>query len=176
MSSLTPRGRALRWLTNHRFLTENPAGSNTDTRKDGIRRAQDRLARWLVGKAWCGTWVANALLAAGVNFHGVEPWELASVKRIEELARARRGPFRSWRSGSAGLANAMRGDVIVLFGEGKHVAILRSIDWDARTIRTEEGNTSSGNAGSQSDGGGSFPRVRPFSAIHGVARVDYPGA
>jgi hypothetical protein len=41
-------------------------------------------------------------------------------------------------------------------------------------IRTEGGNTGSGDAGSQANGGGAYPRLRRLSDVHGYARVDYP--
>lgn len=174
--ALTSRGKALRWWTTHRGLREDPANSNRDNRADGITAAQRRLGAWLIGLAWCGTWVANALLAAGVK--GVS-YRQASVALIEDDARAGRAPFRDWLAPT--LANArrcLRGDGVVLFGRGVHVAgfralkYVRGVGW---AIRTEEGNTSSGDAGSQSDGGMSTPRLRPLSSVHGFARVDYPG-
>src|SRR5947208_1793914 len=121
---LHPRGRALRWLRNHRYLTESPAGSNSDHREDGIRAAQHRLAPWLVGLAWCGVWVANALLAAGVDFGATAPYELAGVARIEDLARARRKPYaHGWVTTSTPhwWKHVLRGDSVVLFGRGVHV-------------------------------------------------------
>jgi hypothetical protein len=173
---LTPRGRALRWLTTHRYLTEQPAGSNTDNRSDGIRAAQVRLAPWLVAQAWCGTWLANALIIAGVR--GVTP-RLASVALIEDDARAGRCPFRRWLTirDAGWWRHVERGDAVVLFGRGVHVETVRSAAWHWRRlglIRTEGGNTSSGNAGSQNNGGGSYPRLRPISAVYGFALVDYP--
>jgi hypothetical protein len=174
--ALTTRGKALRWWTTHRGLKEDPPGSNRDNRADGITAAQKRLGAWLVGLAWCGTWLANALLAAGVK--GVN-YRQASVALIEDDARAGKAPFRDWLAPT--LKNArrcLRGDGVVLFGRGVHVAGFRALKYVVGVgwcIRTEEGNTSSGNAGSQSDGGMSTPRLRPLSSVHGFARVDYPG-
>jgi hypothetical protein len=67
---------------------------------------------------------------------------------------------------------------VVLFGAGVHVATLRALKYVIGVgwcVRTEEGNTSSGNSGSQSDGGMSTPRLRLLTDVHGFARVDYPG-
>ena len=97
--ALTSRGRQLRWLTNHRGLTEQPAGSNTDQRKDGIRAAQIRVAgggNWLIGQPWCGVWCCAAALAAGVKI--AKPYRWASVAFVEDDARAKRNGFRSWVS------------------------------------------------------------------------------
>lgn len=178
-TTLTSRGKALRWLTNHRGITESPPGSNRDNRADGITAAQQRCAgggTWLVGLAWCGVWCFNALHAAGV--HGLGSW-MASVSQIEQKARAKTGPFRGWYSaGAINWKNVLRGDLVVLFGEGVHVATIRDASWRYRAlgyIVTDEGNTSSGDGGSQSNGGGSFRRKRRLSDIHGIALVNYPG-
>jgi len=180
--ALTSRGRALRWLTNHRGITEQPAGSNCDTRKDGIRAAQLRVAGgagYLLRAAWCGTWFGRALIAGGVSH---VTGRIASVAFIEDDARAGRGPFNGWHSGPFTRHDwertIFRGDGVVLFGRGIHVATLRDAVFNSRGVLlyviTDEGNTSSGNAGSQDNGGGAFRRVRPASAIHGIARVNYP--
>jgi hypothetical protein len=176
-TALTPRGRAMRWLTNHRGITEDPAGSNRDNRSDGITAAQKRLGTWLVGLPWCGVWFANALLAADVD--GVN-YRLASVANIEDDAKAHRKPFRGWiTTGDPNWSQkVLRGDGVVLFGRGVHVETVRSTAWAYRklgVIRTEGGNTSSGNAGSQNNGGGSYARYRRISDVHGFALVDYPG-
>lgn len=164
-----PRGRALRWLTKHRFTTEDPPGSNSDHRHDGIRAAQQALGAWLVGLAWCGVWCAAALRAAGVK--GVTH-RLASVANIEDDARRGDPPFRAWTTDPK---RVLRGDLVVLFGRGVHVETVRSMRWRrVGLIRTEGGNTSSGNAGSQSNGGGSYPRWRSLADVHGFALVNYP--
>lgn len=168
---LTPRGRALRWLTKHRYVTEQPAGSNSDQRADGIRAAQIRCAdgsTWLVGQPWCGVWCFNALRAGGVT--GLSS-RLASVALIEDDARAKRGPFRGWTSSHRAVT---RGDLVVLFGRGIHVGVVRSVHPRLGLVRTEEGNTSSGNSGSQDNGGGAFPRWRRLADVHGFALVDFP--
>lgn len=170
---LTPRGRDLHWLTRHRGLTEDPPGSNSDRRKDGIRAAQLRLGAWLVGQAWCGTWAANALLAAGVDFGHTPPSLLAGVANIEDLARAKRKPFgRGWTTDPR---RALRGDLVVLFGRGVHVETVRRVFPRLGLILSDGGNTGPGSAGSQANGGGAFRRWRKFSDVHGLALVNYPG-
>jgi hypothetical protein len=173
MASLTPRGKDQRWLSSHRGITEQPAGSNRDDRKDGITAAQQRLGNWLVGLAWCGTWAANGLLAAGVK--GVS-FRQASVALIEDDARAGRAPFRDWLPAGS-YHRVLRGDLVVLFGRGVHVETVRGFKkvGGVLYVITDGGNTSSGTAGSQSNGGGSYRRLRPLSSVYGFARVDYPG-
>ena len=34
----------MKWLEDHNGITENPSGSNCDTRSDGIRASQDKCA------------------------------------------------------------------------------------------------------------------------------------
>lgn len=182
MASLTPRGKALRRLSTHRGITEDPARSNCDRRPNkkrygdarwGIRKAQEALAAWLLETAWCGTWVAWALAAAGVK--GITS-RLASVALIEDDARARRLPFFDWRAPSE-WRQVLRGDLVVLFGRGVHVEMVRGFLQSGGQVYviTDGGNTSSGSGGSQSNGGGSYRRVRPLGDVHGFARVDYPG-
>lgn len=173
MAGLTVRGKDQRWLSRHRGITEDPAGTNSDHRPDGIRAAQTRLGAWLIGLPWCGVWAANGLLAGGVQ--GVS-YRQASVRLIELDAKAGRAPFRDWLPPGE-WRRVLRGDLVVLFGPGVHVETVRAFKRvsGAVWVRTDGGNTSSGTAGSQSNGGGSFPRWRPLSDVYGFARVDYPG-
>jgi hypothetical protein len=179
--TLTPRGKALHWLSTHRGITEQPPGSNKDRRKDGIMAAQRRLGAWLVGTSWCGTWACIAALAGGVKMS--KPYRWASVAFIEEDAKAKRNGFRGWVYKEE-LKTAfthripLRADLVVLFGPGVHVETIRSTAWIYRKlgrIVTDGGNTSSGNKGSQANGGGAFRRVRRIKDIYGIALVDYPG-
>lgn len=176
--ALTPRGRALRWLTRHRGITEQPPGSNTDLRADGIRHAQNRLGGWLVGLAWCGVWACNAALQGGVKMHS--PYRWASVELIEMDARARTNGFLKWVPNHSGeeRGKVMRGDLVVWFGRGIHVGMFRQFVHDSTGrvvgVIDDEGNTSSGAMGSQNNGGGSYRRVRPISDVYGFARVNYP--
>ncbi len=168
----TPRGKTMRWLTEHRGITEQPPGSNTDSRADGIRAAQNRIGSWVVGQPWCGTWCYSALRAGGVQ---KLTGRMASVAMIEDDAKAKTHCYRGWTTDPK---RALRGDLVVLFGRGVHVETVRSTAWAYRRlglIRTEGGNTSSGNAGSQSNGGGAFPRWRRLADVRGFALIDFPG-
>ncbi len=167
---LTPRGKALHRASTTRGYTENPAGSNSDKRADGISKWQRNCANggsFLDHAPWCGVRCFDVLSHAGVK--GLSS-RLASVALIEDDARAHRGPFRGWTSGTKGV---LRGDLVVLFGRGVHVGLVREIHHGY--IVTDEGNTSSGPGGSQSNGGGTFRRVRSLNEVHGFALVNYPG-
>ena len=52
--------------------------------------------------------------------------------------------------------------------------VVRSVHPRLGLVRTDGGNTSSGNAGSQDNGGGSYPRWRRISDVHGFALVNFP--
>lgn len=162
----------MRWLTEHRGITEQPPGSNYDNRADGIRAAQKRIGPWVERQAWCGTWCFSALRAGGVkNLTG----RMASVAFVEDDAKAKRFCYRGWTTNPKA---ALRGDLVVLFGRGVHVETVRSTAWIFRKlglIRTEGGNTTSGNTGSQSNGGGAFPRYRRLADVRGFALIDFPG-
>lgn len=54
-----------------------------------------------------------------------------------------------------------------------HVGIVESVDPVRSTVTSIEGNTSSGTAGSQSNGGGVYRRTRPFSQVVGAGRPAY---
>lgn len=180
MASLTPRGKTLRHLTEHRGITEFPANSNKDNRPNssdgrwGILKAQRIIANgtWLDGTAWCGTWAGWALMRAGVK--GVT-YRIASVRLIQQDARNHAGPFLDWQS-RENWRKVLRGDLVTFF-DGAHVETVRAFKTIAGQVYviTDGGNTSSGNSGSQSNGGGSYRRVRPLYQADGFARVDYPG-
>jgi hypothetical protein len=170
MTTMTPRGQALHRAYRTRGISEQPPRSNTDRRKDGIRAWQIACAAgasWLIGKPWCGVRCYDLLKHAGVA--GISS-RLASVELIEEDAKARRAPFRGWTTDPA---SVLRGDLVVLFGRGIHVELVREVRADC--LITEGGNTSSGVNGSQDNGGICARRVRYFHDVHGFALVDYPG-
>lgn len=169
----TPRGRALHWLTMHRGITEQPAGSNRDNRQDGITAAQRLVAdgdNWLTGLAWCGVWACAAAMHAGLRIP--KPYRWASVANIEDDARNATNGFTGW---AANPAYAQRGDLVVLFGRGIHVETVRVNHRRLRILVTDGGNTSrQGDLnGSQSNGGGAFKRWRTYSTVHGIAHTAY---
>jgi hypothetical protein len=174
---LTARGKALRHLSRRWGITEQ--GHNTDRRKQGIRWMQERIAKWAVGKAWCGAAFASALKAAGVK--GVS-WRQLSVAYIEDDAKARRAPFgRGWlvtRDPDVIAKRVLRGDGVVLFGYGRHVEQFRELVYKNGRwlIVTSGGNTSpQGGKGSQAEGDGLHRRERELHEVRGFALVNFPG-
>jgi len=158
------RDKALSWMANHRGITEDPVNSNCDNRKDGIRTAQDKCAgsgTWLRYQPWCGVWCFNALAAAGVK--GLNS-NMASVAWIESQAKAKKAPFTSWTTNGG---DCKPGDLVVLFGSGTHVGMVREVHSDY--VVTEEGNTSVGN-----NGGSAQKQRSRHGDTYGYARVAFP--
>lgn len=155
--------RAVEWAEDQIGTVEDPPGSNKGGK---ITVWQQALGAWLVGAAWCGTFVGNALRAAGVV--GIN-YRVASVAYIEDDAKAGRNGWKAWVNKLRGKA----GDAVILFGRGVHVEfIVRRRWWGYETVG---GNTSpEGSSGSQSNGGCVAPRKRYWWAVYGVARPNYP--
>lgn len=167
-----PRQRALDHLARRVGYTEQPDGSNSDNRSDGIRTAQRHTAgggTWLDYQPWCGCWAFYALETAGVE--GIDS-HLASVAQIEDYAKAGRPPYRGWTTDRG---RAEPGDLVVVGGYGVHVETVRGRLQSDGGLPTYGGNTSPGSGGSQSNGGGAYARVRYGSECRGVALVRYPG-
>jgi hypothetical protein len=164
------RDRSANWHEAHLGITENPANSNCDNREDGIRNAQDTCANgtWLRNQPWCGVWAFMGLFQSDKVKPGSDSW-MASVASIEDWARQGKAPFKAWTTDGT---KAKKGDLVVLFGRGVHVATVRSVD--ASYVYTWEGNTSpdSSSGSSQSNGGGSYKRSRSRSSeTYGYALV-----
>lgn len=154
-------GRAIAF--GHRYIGvhESPPSSN---RGPLIDRWQRRFG--FIAAAWCGLFLGNELLAAGVR--GVTS-RIASVSAIEDDARAHRGCFFGWTSGFG--TRAQRGDAVVLFGRGVHVELI--VEVVPGGYRTIGGNTSATKAGNQSAGGCVAEHTRSAGEVHGVAHIRY---
>lgn len=139
-------------------VVEHPAGENRGPRIDEWLKACG------IGPApWCGCFANGALMAAGFP---AQPW-LRYCPWIEQRAKAGEGGW-SWHP----IADAQPGD-LVLYGASIAVHVGLYIGAGA----TIEGNTSSGDGGSQDNGGGVFLRHRDFHAAgfpaRGLARPPY---
>lgn len=158
---LGKRDEAIAFGRRYIGVHESPAGSN---RGPLIDQWQRRFG--FLGAPWCGIFLGNELLAAGV--HGVTS-RIASVDAIEDDARAHRGCFFGYTVGYG--SHAQRGDAVILFGRGVHVEII--VDVVPGGYRTIGGNTSATTAGNQSAGGCVAPHTRSAGEVHGVAHVRY---
>lgn len=75
------------------------------------------------------------------------------------------------RTGTGSVTAGQPGDLVGLFGEGTHVGMI--VKRIAGGYENAEGNTGSGSAGSQSNGGMLARRQRPDSAVVYIVRPRY---
>lgn len=165
----SPKAKFVRWISAQEGTVETPPFSNDGPK---IRRWQRHTARgafYLDRAPYCGIGCENGLARAGFD---TDP-RMASVAWIEDAARSGQGPFDRWTTDPRSIG---RDEVflVVLFGRGVHVEGGRKISRLRRAVRTTGFNTSSGVAGSQSNGGGVFRRWRPFEQVHGYAVLAKP--
>lgn len=116
---------------------------------------------------WCGSFVDCVLVDAGQTGEPSSVYTPAGAQAYRRLGR--------WVDRNA---PAERGDVVYFDwqpGTGiDHVGIVTGVRRDGQ-VETIEGNTSPSTAGSQSNGGGVYRRVRPRSVIAGFGRPAYTG-
>jgi len=161
---------AVAFAASHVGVKERPAGSNSGPFID----AWCRLAGYTNPVPWCGCFVNACIVAAGLPSGA--GWQIGFTPAI--VAHAKRGIGGwSWH------ATGRPGD-LALFDSGPggdiavHVEIVRA-KLSASRYSTYGGNTSSGNAGSQSNGGMVARRddrstIGGFHII-GFARPPYKG-
>jgi hypothetical protein len=134
----------------------------------GLNAWQSELAgggSWLNGAPWCGIFVW-ASLTKGAGVKGLNSRCAAVAYIYADAAAGRNG----WRS-RHGRTEGKPGDAVILFGTSTHVGLIeKRVPGGYITI---EGNTSSGNGGSQADGGGCYRRTRPYSAVVACCRPRY---
>jgi hypothetical protein len=167
------RSRLLLWARDQLGTTERTPGSPpTDCRHNRIDAWQREFG--LSGVAWCGCFVGYGLrVVAGIaDIDDRIVW----VPFIPEDARAGR---HGW-SCLVPAVDAVPGDVGLLCwnaeGEPEHTGFVIANHPTRRVMRTIEGNTTTGDDGDQSRGGGVFERERPYDCIVACARPRYPGA
>lgn len=140
--------------------TEDPPGSN--------RTKYGRLYG-LDGYAWCAMFIWVVL----VLWNKVEHIKSAYTPTIFEWYRAKKRTFTD-------VSEAEPGDLIFFRNSSRicHIGFVAG-ERQSHTVPTIEGNTSSGDAGSQDDGGGVFPRQRRSVTgfwIAGFAKPMYKAA
>lgn len=142
----TKKDRAIEIARGEVGVHESPPGSNTG---DKIRAYQATTTLGGTYWPWCAAFVVWVLLRAGYNL----PREArtASVYYFTEWAR---------KAGRIVERKPRPGDVVILFGPGKHMGLCVGVG-----NATIEGNTSSSEAGSQDNGGEVAARVRSDSQI-----------
>lgn len=165
---VAPNERAVKLALSHVGTIESAGKPNRGPKIDAW---QTEHLGW-AGFAWCGAFVGSLLKQVGVS--GIVGKNIVYTPSIFADAKAGRNGFEKL----VPLSSAKPGDLVLFnFPGGAHVdhVGMAIAPYDARTqtIATVEGNTSAGSAGSQSNGGGVFRRVRPASQIAGVARPRY---
>lgn len=124
----------------------------------GTSNTGPKIDRWersfgMVGAPWCGIFLGTVLRQAGVR--GIDS-RIASVSSIEQMARARQGPYAGWVSPSAAAA----GDALVT-AKGQHVVFVTGRS--GNIIHTIGGNS-----------GGRVQRVDyRADQVYGAARIRY---
>lgn len=153
---------AVHFLVKRAGWVEHPSGSNDSSFLKHWRNALGM--GWMRGQPWCGFACIAAYHYTGKSI----PKDSVYTPNIVSRARSGNG-FRAVRA-----SQARPGDLVVInfpggSGIADHVGLARG---PARggMIPTVEGNTSSGNGGSQANGGGVFIRSRPVGLIAVVAR------
>lgn len=140
----------------HLGVTEKPPGSNCQPFSKGLGRPCE---------AWCADFVVSCLREAGVKI----PSESAYTPTM----------FAGFRAAgmSVSIEAIQPGDVLFIDFPDKETGIQHTCFAQTAPgpvgVGTYEGNTSSGEKGSQDNGGGSFPRVRPLRYVVGVGRPPY---
>lgn len=141
-------------------VTEMPPGSNSVKYNDWF------YGRYVMGSAypWCACFVAWCFDQAGVKL----PRKTASCGDLMRAAQA---------AGCWVVSNFQPGDVVIFDFSGKrsttqHCGIVEAVlpDFGVQSI---EGNTSSGDVGSQDNGGGVFRRRRAQKYIIGAVRPKF---
>jgi hypothetical protein len=135
-------------------VTEYPAGSNGQPYSHDLGRPAE---------PWCADFVVWVTRQAGIRLPSESAYTPYMATGFKQIG--------AWHDGTAGIR---AGDVAFFnFGSGiiRHVGIVQDVR--STEIVTIEGNTSSGNDGSQDNGGGVYRRARPFSYVVGYGRPNY---
>lgn len=122
----------------------------------------------LNGYAWCSMFVWWVCYTLGINVKQKVSGDYASAELAME-GYAKHG----WKVAGSD-HNPIPGEVVFFHFNGEHAGANHTgfiVDHDAKGCHTIEGNTSSGDGGSQVNGGGVYRRYRPWSVIIGYGKV-----
>jgi hypothetical protein len=153
-----------KWLVKQIGVKESPPNSNQ------VRYAT--FAR-IPGQPWCGGFVSNGCSIAGIGMEDGDPYDDFFFVYTPTGAQI----FKNKGLFFTDITKARLGDVLFYANSSRicHTGFFEKLvsptQWDAI-----EGNTSSGVAGSQSDGGGVFRRRRssvPGFTLAGIGRLPF---
>jgi len=126
------------------------------------------------GQAWCAMFVSYVFAHAGA------PELLKNAQTPKGAAQVSKIKAHLKKKGAKQIkpADAIAGDVVIFDFPGgyetDHVGFIRAKSNAAKKqIFTIEGNTSSGVAGSQANGGGVYKRTRSFGVVESIWRPKY---
>jgi hypothetical protein len=109
------------------------------------------------GESWCAAWVSWVYIHAGLPLPAVDhSWGYADTHSVINRVHAN-------LSEGVALDKLLAGDVLCYWG-GRHTGIFEHYALNGDLV-TLEGNTSAGNSGSQTNGGGVYRRVRHRSDV-----------
>lgn len=171
VSKVRPRARDrfLQVVRGEVGVTEHPPGSNTGER---VREYQAATTAAGTGWAYCMAGIVWACAQAGIKLG----YRGAYVPHFEQWARA----AGRWQTERPTLRQVRRHAWAVVFDfdpgdsgvfDGDHVGVLDHERLPFVRWATIEFNTSSGDRGSQANGGGVYQRVRHPSLIRGYVRL-----
>jgi hypothetical protein len=150
-------------------LIERPAGSNIQPVLSQLGK-NNGVPSYQMGFPWCAYSAMLAALMADSDaaVAGLKHGEFNAlyVPEIDALARAGKFGMKT-----VGWKDALPGDFVIFNWDGgvpDHIGML--VNNEVAYAVTVEGNTSSGNGGSQSNGGGVYIRHRDRSLIQTIVR------
>ncbi len=141
------------------YVESGGAGGNTGN----ITKYWAELQPGFQGQPWCAAFVSWAFLHAGCPLPPMGQWYGFSYVPAAHAHFKGIGRF---------FPQPLPGDVFV-FENQSHTGIVTSGLDAAGNFHTVEGNTSPGNYGSQTNGGGVYARVRHISQVMGFCRPDF---
>jgi hypothetical protein len=165
------RARAVAFAASKIGVVEHPAGSNKGPGQDGITAMQNASIGF-DGQPWCQCFVSYALEVATKGRLKASTYGGYTVSVVQWAKRRER------RLSTCSLMTAKPGDWCYFnFKPGgdpvEHVGMFLSYDARTHTVTCIEGNTSSGDSGSQDNGGGCFKRTRSANVVPVIVRVPY---
>lgn len=164
---LSPQAQALKYAQSQIGTVES-GGNNHGPKIETWQKRVETKPGEMAGAPWCGAFMFSALQAAGVK--GLS-WRMRYVPYIVEDAKLGRNGMKQLVSWS----DRKPGDLVIFNFDGgpvDHVGMYVHDNPDG-TVSTVEGNTSSGQAGSQANGDGVYARVRARALIAYLVRPRY---
>lgn len=145
-------------------------GGGPDGHSGNVTKYWGDLQPNFQGASWCAAFVSWVFRTAGAPLPAIDhDYGFTYCPSAVNYAKA----HALWSESG----HYAPGDVVLYCFDGSglagHTGVV--VADDGVTLTVIEGNTSSGEAGSQANGGGVFARVRPLADVHGFALVNYPG-